>query len=223
MSCTSDIQEGLAAKELLPARHLVDAGYVDAELLVSSRQQHEIELFGPPRAANTWQEREGGYSQALFVVDWEKQQVTCPQGKTSTLWRVEVQEQYGQETVRARFSRRDCSACPSRALCVRSKVGNARHLRIRPQPQQEALRQMRSHIETEGGQKEYNKRAGIEGTLSQGIRRYGMRQTRYTGLAKTHLQHVATAAALNLSRVGEYLLGKPLSQTRTSRFARLAA
>ena len=33
----------------------------------------------------------------------------------------------------------------------------------------------------------YNQRAGIEGTLSQGIRGFGMRRSRYVGLAKTGL------------------------------------
>jgi transposase len=31
-------------------------------------------------------------------------------------------------------------------------------------------------------------RAGIEGTLSEGIRAHGLRRARYIGLAKTHLQ-----------------------------------
>jgi len=38
VSCTADIQQALADKGLLPLRHLVDTGYVDAELLVSKRQ-----------------------------------------------------------------------------------------------------------------------------------------------------------------------------------------
>jgi transposase len=49
----------------------------------------------------------------------------------------------------------------------------------------------------------YAKRAGIEGTISQGVRRSGLRRSRY--LAKTHLGHIFTAAAINLLRVGEWL------------------
>src|ERR1043165_2760626 len=37
-----------------------------------------------------------------------------------------------------------------------------------------------------------------------------MRQTRYIGLAKTHLQHIATAAALNVIRVINHIEQKPL-------------
>jgi len=40
-------------------------------------------------------------------------------------------------------------------------------------------------------------RAGVEATLSQGVRSFGLRRARYVGLAKTRLQHIAIAAAMN--------------------------
>jgi hypothetical protein len=44
----------------------------------------------------------------------------------------------------------------------------------------------------------YAARADIEGTHAQVISRCGLRRCRNIGLAKTHLQHVITAAAVNL-------------------------
>lgn len=76
-------------------------------------------------------------------------------------------------------------------------------------------------MQSEEGKRLYALRAGVEGTLSQGVRSMSLRRTRYRGLAKTHLGHVATAAALNLARVGAWLEGRALAQTRTSRFLRL--
>ena len=64
----------------------------------------------------------------------------------------------------------------------------------------------------------YNQRAGIEGTLSQGVRGFGMRRSRYVGLAKTHLQHVFIAAAMNLSRIINWVNEVPLAQTRQAAF-----
>ncbi len=64
----------------------------------------------------------------------------------------------------------------------------------------------------------YNQRAGIEGTLSRGIRGFGMRRSRYMGLAKTHLQHVFIAAAMNLSRIINWVNEVPLAQTRQAAF-----
>ncbi len=52
---------------------------------------------------------------------------------------------------------------------------------------------------------EYRRRAGIEGTSSQGVRAMHLRRARYVGLAKTRLRHVLTAAAMNLSRLGSWL------------------
>ena len=69
--------------------------------------------------------------------------------------------------------------------------------------------------------KQYAARAGIEGTHSQGLRRCGLRRARYIGLAKTHLQHVLTAVAINLIRVAEWLAGTPLAKTRVSPFGAL--
>jgi len=63
----------------------------------------------------------------------------------------------------------------------------------------------------------------IESAHAQGIRRCGLRQARYVGLAKTHLQHLATAAALNFVRLGEWLTGTPRAKTRCSPFAALKA
>ena len=68
----------------------------------------------------------------------------------------------------------------------------------------------------------YRRRAGVEGTLSQGVRAFGMRRSRYIGLAKTGLQQVCTAAAINVSRVVHWLNGRPRAKTRVTRFAALA-
>src|SRR3712207_9445959 len=73
---------------------------------------------------------------------------------------------------------------------------------FRSRAEHEALRTARERLGTEEGRRCYARRAGIEGTLSQGVRAFGLRRSRYRGLARTHLQHVATAAALNLDQIG---------------------
>ena len=81
------IQAQLKQKELVPAQHLVDAGYVSAENLVSSQQQFGVDLVGPVRADNSWQNREeGAFALTQFQIDWEKKQVICPLGKVSSSW-----------------------------------------------------------------------------------------------------------------------------------------
>jgi Transposase DDE domain len=124
------------------------------------------------------------------------------------------------EVIKIKFSRVDCKPCPSRALCTTTK-----HLRrtitIRAQEAHEALQAARRRQQSEEFKEQYKKRAGAEGTISQAVRAFGMRRSRYLGLAKTHLQHILTAIALNLVRVSEWLAETPRAATRKSRFERL--
>jgi transposase len=219
--CTAEIQDDLVAKELPPAEHLVDAAYVDAELLVQSRQEHGIDLVGPPRPDQSWQAKvEGAYDSRHFTVDWEAQRVICPEGKVSASWTAQV-EPTGTATIAVKFRAQDCAACAARALCTRAKRP-ARGLKLYPRAEHEALRAARARLETEEGKRLYQRRAGVEGTLSQGVRAFGLRRCRYIGLAKAHLQHVITAGAMNLARLAAWFEGLPQAATRVSRFARLA-
>ncbi len=92
-----------------------------------------------------------------------------------------------------------------------------------PRREHEALAAARARERTAKYRGLYARRQGIEGTVSQAVRAFGLRQSRYRGLAKAALQHVATAAAVNLDRIAAWLAGRPIAPTRTSRFADLAA
>jgi transposase len=221
------IHEALAALELLPREHLVDSAYVSADTIVASRRSHGVDLIGPARRNPSWQRRRTAagapevYDSTQFEVDWEARQVRCPQGHLSSGWK-EYPEAKGGPFIRVWFRPALCQACPAKAQCTRSKK-HARQLALKPQAQHEALVAVRALQASEEGGALYALRSGIEGTISQGVRGFGLRRSRYRGLAKTHLQHVATAAAINLERLGAWLQGEPQARTRTSRFAALAA
>ena len=217
---TATIHQHLDAKGLLPREHLVDAGYTSAKDLVSSQEAHNIELLGPVQEAHTWQDKaDQGFQTACFQIDWQAQHVTCPQGKTSVLWRP-YQNKHGGECIAVRFAHRDCLDCPVHAQCTHSP--GPRTLTLLPQAQHVALQQAREYQKTEAFRQRYRKRAGVEGTISQGTRAFDLRRTRYIGLGKTHLQHLFTAAAINLTRVVFWLQGVEMTQTRRSSFAALA-
>jgi transposase len=218
--CTAAIHQALAGKGLPPGEHLVDSAYVDAELLVRSREELGIALVGPGRPDPAWQTRvEGAFTLERFAIDWDRRQARCPQGKLSAGWSEGV-EGTGRPYVRVLFRQADCGACAARASCTRSR---SRNLKLPPRAEYEALRMARGRLSTEAGRRVYARRAGIEGTISQGVRAFGLRRSRYRGLAKTHLQHVATAAAVNLGRLGAWFDAIPRAATRVSRFAALAA
>ena len=108
-----------------------------------------------------------------------------------------------------------------RAACTRSKQGG-RNITFRPYAQYEALQQARATQNDEAFKRRYRARLRIEGIISQAVRAYELRRTRYLGLAKTHLQAIALAAAIDLSRFWDCLSGTGLGQTRMSSFAALA-
>ena len=78
----------------------------------------------------------------------------------------------------------------------------------------EALAAARARGGTREGRRLYALRQGVESTISQVVRACGLRQARYRGLAKTGLQNVATAAAINLDRLAAWLGERPLAPTR---------
>lgn len=217
----SIIHEALAVKGLAPSEHLADAAYISADLLVEAQDQHGIRLVGPPRKDASWQARtDGGYAADRFDLDWARETATCPEGVESATWTTYHNAAAG-DYVSVRFSVRDCRACPARERCAPSGT-SGRSLRLHPQPEQEALVAMRTEMETEAGLSNYAARAGIEGTLSQAVRSMDARRSRYRGLDKTRLGHVATAAALSVDRAAAWMGGRPVARTRTSRFAALA-
>ena len=215
---TAQIHQSLKQRDLLPDVHLTDMGYIDAELLVESEQQYQLDLLGPVRGDYRRQGQEGkGFAAADFVIDWDARQARCPAGCTSINWNPTIDSRENP-VIRIKFAMRDCHACAHRSDCTDAK---RRCISVRPRAQYEALQQRRTRERTESFKEEYAKRAGVEGTLSQGVRRCDIRHARYRGLSKTRLQHLATAAALNLVRVADWLDETPRAKTRHSTFERL--
>jgi transposase len=218
---TGDIHTALAARDLLPRLHLVDAGYVAARHLATAREAHGVDLLGPAPADTQWQARAGaGFAATDFALDWAARQATCPQGHPSARWSA-TDDAHPRPLVTIRFARADCAACPARARCTRSAAG-PRVLTVRPEAQHRALQAARARQATPAFAAEYAARAGIEGTLSLGIRACDLRRTRYLGLAKTHLGHICIAAALNVARLAAWFAETPRARTRRSAFATLA-
>lgn len=217
---TESIHDALSEKGHLPEDHLMDSGYVDAGILVNSQIEHGVEVLGPVSEDTSWQAKAGqGYAIDSFIIDWDTKTATCPHGQTSKHWKLK-QDDYGNDIIHVRFSSPVCHVCENRSLCTQSKK-NPRTLTLRPQAQHEALQKARKQQKTQLWRDEYAKRAGIEGTISQGVRGFGLRQARYIGLAKTHLQHILTAAAINIVRMDAWLTGAPLAKTRKSRLQAL--
>jgi Transposase DDE domain len=213
---TRPIDDGLAGKGLAPGRHYTDSGYLSAALVVSELARHGIALIGPLLANTSAQARaRADYARADFIIDYDTETVTCPQGKRSAAWTPCAQ--HGKDTIVATFSAGDCGPCPARSQYT---SGKRRQLSLPPRDLVEAQAAARAAEKQIPFQADYARRAGVEGTMHQAAS-HGARRARYRGLPKTRLDHLYMACALNLLRLEAYWTGTPLDRQRTSHLARL--
>lgn len=213
------IHQQLQHRNLLPSEHYLDSGYPSADLIVKSRQTYGIALITPVLLDQSRQARENaGFQADAFTIDWKYQQVTCPQGQASSSW--SPCTQHGYPMIVVAFTKPTCGPCPVRESCTTSRRG-FRQLTLNPRPLTEALRTTRSEQAGRDWQDVYALRSGVEGTIRQALAVTDSRRARYRGLAKTHLEHVYSAVALNLIRLNAWWNGRPLDRRHTSHLARL--
>jgi transposase len=213
------IHQALKEKDLVPQEHLTDTNYAEAKQFAQSQQQYGIDLIAPTRADHKWQAKEKqGFDAASFPIDWQAQKARCPAGRESSSWTPTI-DQHGNQVIRIKFSLKDCRPCPLKTNCTKAQ---RRALSIRVQEYYQALQAVKARQKEAEFWQKYRSRSGIEGTLSQGVRAFGLRRSRYRGMAKTHFQHLAIATAINVMRVLNWLEEIPLAKTRTSKFAALA-
>jgi hypothetical protein len=123
-------------------------------------------------------------------VQWRKTDNIHPSSlRINSPYDTEARYAHKRSTTRVGYKARLTETCSAKS--------KRRTINIKPQELREALQQARKREKTEEFKKKYKKRAGIEGTISQCVRAFGMRRSRYMGRAKSHLQHLATAAAIN--------------------------
>jgi len=140
-------------------------------------------------------------------------------GKVSSSW-THCPPRQGHEVIYIKFRAPDCRESTAKSACTKAQ---RRTIAVQTQEIHDFLKRKRAFQETQDFRDLYRQRASIEGTIPQAAWVLGMRRSRYRGLEKTHLQNVLTAAAINLTRVVNWLIDQPLAETRTARFAALAA
>ncbi|MEU8548967.1 hypothetical protein AB0C81_18615 [Streptomyces roseoverticillatus] len=83
------IHTRLRRRGLLSAEHLVDAGYTSHSLphLEQAAREHQVTVSGPLRSNPARQHRRGeDFARDDFHIDYDRRQVTCPQGQVSQGW-----------------------------------------------------------------------------------------------------------------------------------------
>ena len=214
---TTPVHDQLAQRGLAPGEHAVDSGYVSADELIAARERG-ITLIGPLLASTSRQARAGGYTTDMFAIDWDAEQVTCPQGTVSRSWN--PCSQRGTDVIVVQFPRPACRACPARDKCT-TATRTGRQLTLRPREIHEAVTAARAGQATAEWQRKYAARAGVEGLMAQVTHVTGIRRARYLRLPKTTLEHNIAAVAINLIRLDAWWTWTPLDRGRTSHLQRL--
>ena len=218
-AATIPLHQALAERDLLPAEHYVDSGYPSLQLVTEVRRRFGVTLVSPLLADTSAQARAGtGFDRAAFCIDFDARTARCPQGHTSSSW--SPCRQRGTEAIVIKFNTATCAPCPVRAQCTTARRGG-RQLTVPPAELHAAQLAARAEQNTADWQAEYAIRAGAESTMHQAVAACGARHARYRGLPKTRLQHVFSAAALNLIRLDAWWTDHPLDRTRTSHLTRL--
>ncbi|MCW2908139.1 MAG: putative transposase [Actinomycetia bacterium] len=213
---TGPVHDMLAAAGLTPGEHAADAGYAGADLLLDARARG-ITLLAPLAVPSSPQARAGGYTADMFTIDWQNQQVTCPQGAASRKW--SACRTGTRDGFIAGFPAATCRSCPARDKCTTS-TRQGRQLFLRPREICEAVTVIRASQSAQQWKDRYAIRAGVEATIRQATAVTGIRTARYRGLPKTSLEHAA-AAAINLIRLDAWHTARPLDRTRTTCLQRL--
>lgn len=197
------IHTRLARRELLPAEHLVDAGYTSLPHLEQAAREHQVTVSGPLKSNPTRQHRQNeGFARDDFHIDFDRQQVTCPQGQVSAGWHgpYPTSSPTAAPLIVARFTKSQCRPCPARAQCT-STADNARTVGFPPRELRDLQLRVRAEQQTPDWKARYAVRSGVEGTVNEFAHGHGMRRCRYRGQGKAHVQHVLTAIAVNIERL----------------------
>lgn len=172
-----------------------DAGYISSPALLLARSEG-YELCGPigapPHSGNR-------FGSDAFSVDIPNRCATCPAGKASSECSHIHEAKLDITYYFFAWTKADCSACPLKDQCLSAKSKLPfRTLQVRENHM--LVQERRLLCKTLEYQARMRRRNGIEGTNSECKRGYGLRRSRYRGLAKTNLQMQVTGAACNLRR-----------------------
>jgi hypothetical protein len=151
---------------------------------------HIIDLLAPLA-----QPQDAEVDKSAFRIDLDACTATCPQGQT--VMGQPGPDEHGQPTFLFTFARDVCEACPLFKRCVRSKKTGRT---VRTHAYEAYLQAARARQQTEAFKERYRLRPAIERKQAELVS-HGLRDTRYVGERKRHLQRLWTGAAVNLKRL----------------------
>jgi hypothetical protein len=180
-----------------PKRVLGDTAYGNVEVR-EVLEQRSVAVLGPVHSSSP---KDGAIPKEEFQIDLETDTVTCPEAKTTKIYKPRPSRRSGSGERVARFARSDCEPCPLRARC--SPRGQ-RDIRLR---RREDLRQAALRVLSDPAERDHllRTRLLIERLLGLIVHRYRGRKSHYLGSRKSTFQAVWTAVLVNLHPIGAAL------------------
>jgi transposase len=182
------IHTRLSRRGLLPHEHLVDSGYTSLVHLEQAARDHQVTVSEPIRGNPTRQHRRNeGFARDDFRIDYDHQQVTCPQGQVSQGWHgpYPISSPTAAPLIVARFTKAQCHPCPARTQCTTSRE-STRTVGFPPRELRDLQLRVRTEQQTPEWKARYAVRSGVEGTVNEFAHGHGMRRCRYRGQSKAH-------------------------------------
>jgi transposase len=113
------VYAALEAREIFPACHIVDTGYVDAALVAVSRSAYSIDRCGPVRESVGWPAHtDGAFDIGRFMVDWDQQRVTYRMAHPCLSWTPAIDHR-ANDLIKITCACGACRDCAERAYCIR--------------------------------------------------------------------------------------------------------
>ena len=194
------IRQRRAERALPPGEQYVDAGYVSGPQLAQS-QDAGIDLVGPALPDTTSNQ----LKIADFTIDRAAKRAICPQGHTAVKWGVSIEPDGSQSVhIQIQFAAAVCAACPLRPQCTTGTSGRS----LRLSAHYELVAARRREAQTEEFRERMRARPAIEATLSELVRKHGLRRHRYRGEAKRAFENLLKGAACNLKRLARALVAR---------------
>lgn len=178
-----------------PDTVFADAGYLSAPALKQA-EADGYELCGPigsPPHSGT------RFGSDAFDVNLPTRHAICPAGFANSQCALIVEARLAVPLYYFAWARAHCTVCPLAARCLsKRKLQPFRTLQVTADHM--CVQERRRLCRTPGYRERMRRRNGIEGTISELKRGYGIRRCRYRGLPKTRLQMHLAATACNLRR-----------------------
>jgi len=176
---TPAIAEDLKVQQIRLTELHIDRGYLNSHFVKERDENLTI-------ICQAWRVRNGkGFEKTAFVLDWEKQLISCPNG-------VSIPFQEGKVV---QFPRDTCQMCPKRSLCTTNIKGRT----VSIHPDESLLQELRQYQTSQSGRAKLRERITVEHSLAH-IGQWQGTRARYLGIRKNlfDLRRMAVVHNLHL-------------------------